>query len=86
MLNSLRRVANAGLPEYPAFATVFDAVKKRAKKAFRICESPVPIARAELRFACGLTACRILLTDPERREIRQSFGLRIGHRGLGMKR
>jgi hypothetical protein len=36
MLNSLQRVTTAGLPEYPAFAPVFDAVKKSAKKAFRI--------------------------------------------------
>jgi hypothetical protein len=41
MLNSLQRVTTAGLPEYPAFATVFDAVKKSAKQPF------------ELRIACS---------------------------------
>jgi hypothetical protein len=85
MLNSLQRVTTAGLPEYPAFATVFDAVKKRVKKVSN-CESPALIAELQLRLACVLRACCIPVTDPESREIRRNFGLRIVHRGLGMKR
>jgi hypothetical protein len=77
----MQHVSTTGLPEYP----VFDAVKKRANKSFEL-RIACSIAEPQVRLACALGDCRIPVTDPENREIRQNFGLRIVHRCPGMKR
>jgi hypothetical protein len=41
--------------------------------------------RSGARLASAFEACHIRVTDPESQETRQNFGLRIVHRGLGMK-
>lgn len=70
----------------PSVRNAVRRCEKERKKSLSNCESPALIAELQLRLACVLRACRIPVTDPESREIRQNFGLRIVHRGLGMKR
>ena len=70
----------------PSVRNAVRRCEKERKKSLSNCESPALIAELQLRLACGLGACRIPVTDPENREIRQNFGLRVVHRGLGMKR
>jgi len=59
----------------------------------RLCIDQLNLARRKRELYVGpwlpepiLTTTSSEATDPERREIRQNFGLRIVHRGLGMKR
>jgi hypothetical protein len=70
----------------PSVRNAVRRCEKERKKAFRIANRLLQSLELQLRFACVLTACHIPVTDPERREIRRNFGLRIVHRGLGMKR
>jgi hypothetical protein len=70
----------------PSVRNVVRGCEKERKKSLSNCESPAPIAGAAAPLCLCPYSLPYPVTDPERREIRRNFGLRIVHRGLGMKR